>query len=47
MAMYNCAVCFRLLDDDHEPPVSILGYDLVCPTCLEEHEEDKENDNEF
>lgn len=47
MAIYQCMVCFHYLDDNAEPPTGILGYDLVCPTCMEDHEEDKENNSEY
>ncbi len=47
MALYKCEVCFKLLDSDHEPPVSHIGYDLVCPTCHTEYLDDEENNSEF
>ncbi len=47
MALYKCEVCFILFDSDHEPPVTHTGYDLVCPNCESEYQEDKEKNCEF
>ena len=49
MAMYYCHHCDTYQDDDRSPgsedPTS-TGFDLICPDCLDEWLDEKEEDED-